>query len=1419
MEDDVSSGPNPWVRNSNTPGAYDEDKAGTRTILRISDNDWRMWWEAVEGIGDPTTLAYATSSDAGTSWTKYGSNPILSPNSAPNWENNEIAPTCVIWDPVLTKFLLYYHGGWDDPAGGYPNQVGLLYSSDGITWTREATNPVISNGAASSDDEDGCNDASVVRVSATEWIMLYQGENSSGKKHILRATSTDGISWTKDTASGIVLDVGSGGSWDDNGIPAISKPIIDGNGRWHCWYNGDDGTPGPFQYEVGYAYSDDQGQSFTKGSNNPVLSANSEEDSPDSDGASDVFWVVNDGDKLIVTYTGTELTTYTGSGGYPIRAICGAYIPYAVSSTPAIPGRFFESAATRPQVALDTGLNLLDDLVYTVAVRFKCYEDDVVRHLYTEEAAFNEQIYFRLTTGGELEIYHRTPTAISTVIDTGTRVDDNVWHNVAMRRNASGDFDIVLDGSTVASDTANDPGSISVSPDIAYGNWHEDTGEPDQPLLGTIARIAVWEDDALTDAEIEAFLTSGTEPSAGEATWWHDPGTSSPETDLTSTSNTGTIQGTTVVNADPAAGFDSVGVSVQVETQDLVIDSTAPSVATGSTVAVEAIELVLGAQAPTVTTTTAVTVNALGVGLAISLQPVTVTTAGFVTADVQGLGLLLSAQAPTVTTSSSVITAVSAAELVLGAEAPSVTTTSSVIVEASASELVLSAQAPTVTTTTSATVAADALELVLGSEAPAVTTTSSVTVTVDAAELVLGAQASTATTGSTVTADASELVIGSEATTVQAAVVASAAVSSQDLVLGLEPATVSGAIGATAAVSSLGLVLSEEPPSITADRTVTVLASAKDILLGLAPASVDVSSLDVAAPTSQTLVLYPAPVAVTTVRHVTVVTDAIGLVLGAEAVQVQAATTSSVTVDSTSLVLSSEPATASTGSTVAADSQELVLSAQPSVVTIASTTAVDALGLVFSSQPTTVITASTVTARALALVLGVEQVTVDTVTASVGTPDALGLVLSAEPAVVTTSSTVTLDAIGLVFGAEPATIAVASTIAVGATALVLSVQQTSVTTSAVVTADAASLVLSAGETSVTTTRSVTVQVGATTMSLGLGAVSAGASVSATTTVESQTLELSVQPATATAIRNASVEVDSLAIDLSGEATSISTGSTATVDAAAIELNNPGATISVRTVAQARALELLMQAGSSSVNVSTQVSTSALGLILSPEPSSIYSQFPGVANVGAITLDLSLGSAVVEIIIRYFSPEEGRRALPKPKTRSKLLSVDPLVEIENLEESHFSWMGLRVADRSLKCECTRQPGATQGCKRCLGTGFGYVDQLAKGYTWVSNEATEFYTKAGRISTQVRHLVLSYDRPIKKFDQVLILDLDPDTGQPIQPYSIRRSFTVSDATTIRGSRGRLTFWKCTLEEQTFSDNTPGEKGTGYTLRSNR
>ena len=146
------------------------------------------------------------------------------------------------------------------------------------------------------------------------------------------------------------------------------------------------------------------------------------------------------------------------------------------------------------------------------------------------------------------------------------------------------------------------------------------------------------------------------------------------------------------------------------------------------------------------------------------------------------------------------------------------------------------------------------------------------------------------------------------------------------------------------------------------------------------------------------------------------------------------------------------------------------------------------------------------------------------------------------------------------------------------------------------------------------------------------------------------------------------------------------------------------------------------------------------------------------------------------------------------------------------EDGFRWLVLRQADRSKPCRYGP-------CSRCLNTGFGFTDILIKGYLWEMSPAFSFPMAAGIISTSVKNLVVKFNRPLQKFDQVIEISLDPDTGEVVQPFEIIRTYLLSDANPLRGKGGRVEFWSAIAEERTLTDDRRGEEGPGYQHTSNR
>ena len=265
-----------------------------------------------------------TNSFAQYTWTRHPSNPIFSGSGHGTWDKHVFSPM-VLYNSDSSRYEMWYCGSYGpDVSGWYPYQVGLAYSSDGITWTKYAGNPVLSPTVGSWDETlvwacwvareggqykmwyygaannirklgyatspNGINwtknpnpilsaGNALWEVGGVLWpsilknsgsyTMFYTGVNAAGTVYQLgRATSLDGINWQRDTINNPVLSVGAPGQWDDLGVTAGLNCLKLDN-TIYMWYTA--WSSSISKGRIGLATSTNDGVTWDKYSGNPVL--------------------------------------------------------------------------------------------------------------------------------------------------------------------------------------------------------------------------------------------------------------------------------------------------------------------------------------------------------------------------------------------------------------------------------------------------------------------------------------------------------------------------------------------------------------------------------------------------------------------------------------------------------------------------------------------------------------------------------------------------------------------------------------------------------------------------------------------------------------------------------------------------------------------------------------------------------------------------------------------------------------------------------------------------------------------------------------------------------------------------------------------------------------------------------------------
>ncbi len=156
-------------------------------------------------------------------------------------------PTASAYPTVIkdgTTYKMWYTGLDASNVG----RVGYASSPDGITWTKSASNPVLTVGTAGTWDSIYAGMTSVIKVDSTYRLWYRGGSADSGG--IGYASSPDGMAWTKYGTVAVLPNLGY--DWDST--PYHPSVIYDGKG-FHMWYSGCAYSGSPCQ--EGYASSPD----------------------------------------------------------------------------------------------------------------------------------------------------------------------------------------------------------------------------------------------------------------------------------------------------------------------------------------------------------------------------------------------------------------------------------------------------------------------------------------------------------------------------------------------------------------------------------------------------------------------------------------------------------------------------------------------------------------------------------------------------------------------------------------------------------------------------------------------------------------------------------------------------------------------------------------------------------------------------------------------------------------------------------------------------------------------------------------------------------------------------------------------------------------------------------------------------------
>ena len=151
---------------TSTPDQY---FLGIHSVIKVN-GVYYMYYSASPKNSYVFNINLATSQD-GINWTKYSGNPILKPTQV--WEQGSIGYATVIKDS--SGYTMTYSNGKDG--------IGLAYSNDGLSWTKDSQNPIFASQDAANNWCTKVNYPYSFKV-GNEFRIYYSGLGSDGWYHL-----------------------------------------------------------------------------------------------------------------------------------------------------------------------------------------------------------------------------------------------------------------------------------------------------------------------------------------------------------------------------------------------------------------------------------------------------------------------------------------------------------------------------------------------------------------------------------------------------------------------------------------------------------------------------------------------------------------------------------------------------------------------------------------------------------------------------------------------------------------------------------------------------------------------------------------------------------------------------------------------------------------------------------------------------------------------------------------------------------------------------------------------------------------------------------------------------------------------------------------------------------------------------------
>jgi len=235
-------------------GDWDESLVWSLNVVKVGTGDYRALYTGRNSAGD-NQIGYATASSPDGAWTKFVSNPVISP--AETWEGGDVEIGSILVDSGTVY-------AWYHQVSSSPRQSGLATSSDWETWTKDAANPIFQGSATDEFTESQQFSPGVFKYNglyynvissyngttkgSTDGIMVLYRDNSPtfypNERERIGVISTVSQKWEEGGLRGIydTFRVVVDGDYSGETVPYISSgrmwapysAVDGGNDKWAC---------------------------------------------------------------------------------------------------------------------------------------------------------------------------------------------------------------------------------------------------------------------------------------------------------------------------------------------------------------------------------------------------------------------------------------------------------------------------------------------------------------------------------------------------------------------------------------------------------------------------------------------------------------------------------------------------------------------------------------------------------------------------------------------------------------------------------------------------------------------------------------------------------------------------------------------------------------------------------------------------------------------------------------------------------------------------------------------------------------------------------------------------------------------------------------------------------------------------------